>query len=64
MYLLICWFILFKYAEVEEPRSESVMFAGELLSICNAVHYFYIDCILVLDAVAFIFYFYFFLLYS
>lgn len=32
------------------------MFAGELLSICNA-HYFYIDCIPVLDAVAFIFIF-------
>lgn len=61
MYLLICCFILFKYAEVEELRSESVMFAGELLSICNAVHYFYIDCIPVLDAVGFIFIFFFFL---
>lgn len=38
------------------------MFAGELLSISNAVHYFYIDCIPVLQAVDFFFLFLFFLL--
>lgn len=53
IYLLIYLCILFTCAEVEELNSESVMFAGELLSIPDAVHYSYIDCIPMLQAVDF-----------